>query len=231
MVNPILDPAAQARVEQAVAAAERRTTGEIVCVLTAEVSSYPETAFAVGVLAALVGPAVALGLGFDPAWLLQLTGGWRAAHMAAASTEARTLLTLMLAVQAGLFALAAGLCALDSVRRLLTPLALKRARGRAAAYQQFLSTGLQANAERTGVVIFTSIGDRQVEIVADQIIHAACGDAVWTAAAAAVQAGMRSGDPAAGLVRAVEICGEALALHFPSPDGGENSLADRVLEL
>ncbi len=117
------------------------------------------------------------------------------------------------------------------MRRILTPEPLRSARVRTAADQQFLATGLAANAYRTGVVIFTSIHDRRVEIIADKAINQACGEAIWHAGVQAVEDGMRRGDPAGGLIEAVEVCGEALARHFPSDGGGENTLVDRALEL
>ena len=230
-MTALMTPADHKRIEQAIIAAESRTTGEVVCVLTREVSSYPEIPLVAGVVAALALAPAALALGFDPAWLLSLGGGWRVEHLAAAPDQANAALWAYIALQTALFAVVALLAAIPVIRRLLTPAALKHARVRHAAMQQYLATGLAANVERTGVVIFTSLDDRQVEIIADPGIHAACGEAVWKAAVAAVQAGMRAGDPAGGLTRAVEICGEALATHFPSDGGGPNTLADRLLEL
>jgi putative membrane protein len=231
MVSPSLSPDDHRRVEQAITAAERRTTGEIVCVLAREVSSYPEVPITAGLVAALAIAPALLALGFDPAWLWRLTGDWKVAQAAAAPAQVHAALDAYILFQTALFVVVALAASIPAVRRLLTPTALKHARVRQAARQQFLATGLAAHVERTGVVIFTSLHDRQVEIVADQSIHAACGDAVWKAAVTAVQQGMREGDPAGGLTRAVEICGEALAAHFPSDGGGPNTLSDRVLEI
>lgn len=231
MVNPILSEADHDRLEAAVAAAERGTTGEIVCVLTREASTYPEVAVAAGAVAALAPLPICLLLGYDPIALLQrLAGGWQVAHVAA-SPHAPSGLALFAALQILLFVAVTLLAARPPVRRLLTPGALRSARVKTAAEQQFLATGLAANAYRTGVVIFTSIHDRRVEIVADKAINQACGEAVWHAAVRAVEVGMRRDDPADGLIEAVRVCGEALARHFPSDGGGENTLVDRALEL
>ncbi len=79
MVSPILSEADHDRLEAAVAAAERRTTGEIVCVLTREVSTYPEVPVAAGAVAALAPVPILLALGYDrspscKAW--PADGGW-----------------------------------------------------------------------------------------------------------------------------------------------------------
>ena len=42
---------------------------------------------------------------------------------------------------------------------------------------------------------------------------------------------MKRGQPATGYVRAVELCGEALAAHFPSQGPHENTISDRLLEI
>ena len=41
---------------------------------------------------------------------------------------------------------------------------------------------------------------------------------------------MKAGDPGGGFVAAIEICGEALAEHFPD-DAGPNLVPDRPVEI
>jgi putative membrane protein len=117
------------------------------------------------------------------------------------------------------------------VRRVLTPASLKKSRVHKAAWAQFSATGLQTTDGHTGVVIFASLDDRIVEILADEGIHAKVGATVWDAAVKAVQDGMKARSPAKGFVTAVEICGAALAEHFPATGPHGNDLSDRLLEL
>ena len=42
---------------------------------------------------------------------------------------------------------------------------------------------------------------------------------------------MKRGRPADGFVRAVELCGDALAEHFPSQGPRANALSDRLREI
>jgi putative membrane protein len=130
-----------------------------------------------------------------------------------------------------LFALVAALASVPPVRRVLTPPTLKRRRVHRAALQQFLATGLHVSEGRTGVVIFASTHDRRVELLADDATHEAVGERVWTAAVSAVQDGMRRRAPADGFVRAVELCGAALAEHFPSQGPHANAMSDRLREI
>ena len=133
-------------------------------------------------------------------------------------------------LQVLVFAVVAAVVAWPPMRRAVTPPTLKRHRVHRAALQQFLATGLHAHPGRTGVVIFASQKDRRVELLADDAIHDAVGDLAWNAAVKAVQGGMRRGNPVGGFVGAVEICGEALARHFPG-DAQATPHTDRLIEL
>jgi putative membrane protein len=46
----------------------------------------------------------------------------------------------------------------------------------------------------------------------------------------AVTLGMKSGKPADGFVRAIAICGEALARHFPPEGPPKNRFSNDILE-
>ena len=225
----MLSEADHQRVAAAVAAAEARTSGDIVCILAREVSNYREVPLACAAAAALIAPPLALLLGTPPQALTPFARDW-SAGVGPGVSLVRALEAYGL-LQVVLFALVAALVSIPAVRRVLTPAPLKRHRVHRAALQQFLATGLHATPDRTGVVIFASQHDRRVELLADDAIHAAVGDVAWNAAVAAVQDGMKRDRPADGFVRAVELCGEALATHFPAQGPHENRLSDRLVEL
>src|SRR6185312_16452431 len=117
-----------------------------------------------------------------------------------------------------------------AVRRRLTPRFLKRHRVRQVARHHFAASGLRLSHAEPHILIFASLADRQVELVAHKAIHDAVGEAPWNAAVAAVTEGMKNHKPGDGFVRAIEICGAALAEHFP-PDGPQrNFLPNEILE-
>ena len=223
------------RIMAAVAKAEAATDGEIVCVMSQEVSRYREVPIGFAALIALAGPALAVASGLTP-WSLvldgarRLEGGWTASR-ALNETDLSLILGLYAVIQTLIFAVTVLVASIPPVRRSLTPRALKQHRVHKAAWAQFAATGLHLTEGRTGVLIFASLHDRVVEIVAEEDIHKKVGDAVWSAAVAAVQAGMKSGKAADGFVQAVEICGAALAQHFPSTGPHANDLPDRLLEI
>jgi putative membrane protein len=233
----MISEADQKEIMAAVARAEAATDGEIVCVMSRQVSAYPEVSLAAGAAAALVGPPIALALGVHPADVLDQVlaastslVGWAGAGLTK-DAEMTLILDGYAILQAILFTVVTLLATIPGVRHVLTPKSLKKSRVHKAAWAQFAATGLQTRDGRTGVVIFASLDDRMVEILAAEGIHAKVGDAVWNAAVKAVQEGMKAKSPARGFVQAVEICGAALAEHFPATGPNGNDLSDRLLEL
>ncbi len=218
----MLTKADHQRIADAIAAAEATTCGEIFCVVANESGAYRETPFAWAAGVALIAPPLALLLGMRP-WE-QLGGGdWSAAQ---ATPHPMAILMAYATVQALLFATALLLISAPPVRRLLTPPRVKRGRVHARALEQFAHRLHAAEAE-TGILIYASLSERRVEVIADETIHAKAGDAAWDAAIAAALGPIKSGDVAGGLVAAVEACGAVLARHCPltgeraSPPGGE----------
>ncbi|HEX8232539.1 MAG TPA: TPM domain-containing protein [Caulobacteraceae bacterium] len=218
------------RIAAAVAEAEARTTGEIVCVLARRVSSYPEVPIGWAAAAALLLPPLLVALGVQPLFVSRLLGEWVIGHAAAIERIVGLAIGGYALLQGAIFMAVALLVSIPEVRRLLTPRPLKARRVHAAARQQYLATGLHLSGARTGVVIFASFDDHWVEVVADPLIHGRCGEAVWARAVEAVRSGMKRRDAAGGFVEAVGVCADALAQHFPD-DGGENRLSDRPLEV
>lgn len=219
-----------ARIAGAVAEAERKTSGEVLCVIADKVSDYREVALAWAAVVALAAPPIALWLGLRPLELAARFGQWTAGHAAADDAQAALVLFAYALVQVVLFVLVGLLASIPAVKRLLTPSWLKARRVRRAALGHFAATGLDGSPERTGVVIFAALFEHRVEIVADTLINERCGANPWNAAVSALVAGVKSGEPASGFVRAVEICGEVLSRHFPD-DGGPNRAPDRPVQV
>ena len=220
-----------ANIAAAVTAAEAKTSGEIFCIAAEEVSQYREIPLAWGAAFALILPPLLLVAGVHPwTWAVQESQGWNAVP-ASAQTLISEAIGLYALAQTALFAVVALFVTIPEVRRALTPGFLKRHRVRRTAYAHFASTGLINAPNRTGVLIFASLKDRQVEIVADKAIHDEVGDKVWDAAVKALVTGMKKQAPASGFVQAIEVCGAALAQHFPSEGPHDNRFPDGVVEV
>src|SRR3546814_1730236 len=96
-----------------------------------------------------------------------------------------------------------------------------------------LVTGVQTCALpiwRTAVLIYVSLAEHQVEIVADRAIHSRVEPEEWGRIAAGLVDALKDGRPGDGLVAAVEQSGELLARHFPPDVRNPNELPDRLIE-
>lgn len=234
MRQPFLKPDDLAAIEQAVRAAEVRTTGEIYCVVAEESSDYNATPLAWAAGVALLAPALLLVAGVQvTAPDVSMFGGWTADQVEdVGEATAKAALVGTLLMQALLFAGAMLVVSIPAVRRVLTPRGLKRDRVRRRAEAQFLAKNLHATRERTGLLIYVSAYERMAELIADEAIHAQVGEDAWTAAMAALTAGLRRGDPAGGFAAAIGTCADILATHFPARIGDNpNELPDAVVVL
>jgi putative membrane protein len=222
------------RIHAAIAEAEQRTSGEIFCVVARESGHYREVVFAWAAAVALLAPPLSLVLGLKPsffmaAMLTVLENGWIVAHVGGLNAEVAAALVGYAAVQAALFVIVLAAASLAPVRRLLTPGSLKRAQVHARAMDQFAHR-LHATRAATGVLIFASLAERRVEIVADEAIHAKVAAGTWDRAVRAALGSIGAGEAATGLIAAIGICGDALAEHCPS-DGAHDAAIDDVAEI
>ena len=76
-------------------------------------------------------------------------------------------------------------------------------------------------------MLFVSLAEHYVRIVADEAIAEKVHSSEWQGAVDAFTVHMRSGQTAAGLIAAIERCGAVLAKHAP-PNGSGNELPDRL---
>lgn len=219
------------RIAAAITEAESKSSGEIFCVLAHEVSNYREVPLAWAALAALVLPPLLVLAGLHRLALAGIFSSWTDDSVRAAGNLLLRELSAYAVIQAGIFLAVAIVVALPRIRRSLTPAALKKHRVRQVARHHFAGAGYKVSGGEPHILIFASWQDRRVELVAHEAIHKKVGDAVWDQAVAALTDAMKAGRPGDGFVRAIEICGAALAAHFP-PDGApRNALSNEITEI
>jgi putative membrane protein len=218
------------RIADAIALAESKSSGEIFCVLAHQVSRYREVPLVWATLAAFLLPPLAVLAGLHRLALGDIFSSWTDDSARAVENLILRALSSYALLQAGLFLAVALIVSLPAVRRVMTPRFLKRHRVRQMARHHFVASGAKLTHAQPHILIYASLWDRQVELVAHDAIHKAVGEGPWNAAVAAVTEGMKSGKPGDGFVRAIEICGQALALHFPAEGAVKNALPNEILE-
>ena len=98
-----------------------------------------------------------------------------------------------------------------------------------AAQKAFVRLGITQTKEHNGVLIFVVPGRKTFTVLGDSGIHAKVGQEFWDAVAAKLSGQFRKGDFTGGLVDAVEVIGQKLALHFPYDAATDvNHLSDDV---
>jgi putative membrane protein len=205
MVEDFLDREAQEEVARAIRAAEARTTGEIVTVVARQAHTY--LAFA------LIWPA-----------LFALIVPGPVAHFIDVVDTPEELYALQLIV----FLVLELILLIPRVRMWAVPYSIKRARAGQLAREQFFARGLHLTRGRTGVLIFVSVAERYVEILADAGINEKVGNPEWVAIVESFVSRVSQGQTVVGFVRAVTAVGDILAAHFPGARTDTNELPDRL---
>jgi putative membrane protein len=195
------------QIADAIAAAEQRTSGELVTVIAQAADDYRYIPILWPALAALLLPALLLTVWPE-------IGAWR----------------LYLA-QGAAFVVLALIAHLPPVHLALVPQALKRRRAGRLAREQFFEQGLHLTRARTGVLIFVAVAEHHVEIIADTGINALVPPGTWDRAVADFVERVRAGQIAEGFIAAISQVGERLAEHFPRPADDTNELPNRLVEI
>ncbi|MEZ5653781.1 MAG: TPM domain-containing protein [Burkholderiaceae bacterium] len=117
------------------------------------------------------------------------------------------------------------------IERALPPLAIWRRElsPRERALEVFAELHVWDTAANNGVLLYVSMADRQVEILADRGALAAVSAQVWSTACDAIGKGAASGKLTAGMLDGLQILNDALAGAFPGDGSDPNELRDRPL--
>jgi putative membrane protein len=193
------------RIADAVRAAERRTSGEIVTVIAGTSGRYHSTALAWAAILALALPLPLFFTGLGPITIYE--------------------------IQVGTFAVLALLLAGTRLRFLIAPAAEKEANAARVAREQFYANRLHLTGGRTGVLLFVSIGEHQVHILADKGIDDRLPPGSWDAIIADFVAEVKAGRVADGFVAAIAAIGAHLQQHFPAEREDLNELPDPLVEI
>lgn len=194
------------RISAAITNAERKTSGEIVAVVTDKSSRYQHVPFMWAALLALIIP-------------------WPLIHFT--WMKVQWIFLIQLLVFLALLAIAWH----PAIRLLLVPKSILRANTRRRASEQFLAQNLHTTVGRTGVLIFLSVAEKRVEIIADSGIGAHVDKATWQEIVDDFTADISAGRAVDGFERAIGRIGDLLSRHFPPGVGDPNELPDHLIVL
>ena len=195
------------RIADAIRAAEAKTQGELVCVIAPASNDYRYLPLLWATLIALSVPALV--------WLSQ--AWW---------TQAEVYLA-----QVALFLLALLFLQWPPVKMRLIPRSAQRTHAARRAREQFYAQQLHQTRERTGLLLFVSVAERYVEILADEGINAKVAPGTWDILIKNFVAQLSGGRIAPGFLEAVAACAKILAEHCPAQIENPNELPNRLVEL
>ncbi len=182
-------------IQAAVREAEARTSGEIVPYVVERSDPYQNALWKGAALGALLGPMVALAIyRWSTFW------GW--------PFEAWIVLPAPLGGAVGYL-----LALIDPVRRWMAGEHTLDARARRRAAVAFLDQEVFRTRDRTGILLFLSLFERRVVLLADSGIHQKVEEGAWEAISGRLAQGIRSGRPGPALIEAIRSCGELLERH------------------
>ena len=206
-------------IKEAVKKAESKTSGEIVTAIIKESSDY---AF-FELLASLVGGFIYYSLCLIfyseiSTWLNRLFWTFNPIYP-----------TLFIGISTvlviGILYLLANI---EGVDRLIVPRSVISKKVNRRALLFFGESGLFNTKDRTGVLIFISMREKRVELIADSGINDKVDQTAWTNIVENLIAKLKERQMVEGIVDAITACGYMLVEHFPIEPNDENELSDDV---
>lgn len=194
------------RIRQAVVAAERHTSGEIVPVIVGASDYYAEAEISALTAGLVIGSAAALIWG-DPWGLTRAELVWPLCGAAL-----------------GLLA-----CQVPAIKRWLIP---KRRIAEAAHMRSlaaFTAHGLHYTKAHTGILILISLLEQRVVVLADRGINDKVKPGTWDEVVRIITSGLKSQEGCASFCAAIERCGNILAEHFPRSPDDKDELEDKLV--
>ncbi len=193
------------RIRQTIEQVERETSGEIVTVITHSSDDYRYIPLLWAALVALMLPAPFVFLDIywfiDDQYLYQLAA----------------------------FTVAALVFLISPVRLRLIPVAVRQRRAHRHAMEQFILNGLPATEANNGILLFVSMAEHYVEIIADKGVNERVSEDTWKIIVDDFTTRVKSGAVADGFIEAILRCGEILREHFPGEKNNKDELPNHLI--
>jgi putative membrane protein len=202
-VEELFDSSAREAIADAVRAAELRTSGELVPMVVQRSHDYGALRATSAALLAFAAGVVIFALPLDARlWLPP--------------------------VEVAVFLLGYWLFGRPGPLRLLLSERVRAETVDRAAKLAFLEQGLTRTRDRTGILIFVSLLEHRVEVLADTGIDAQVPEGTWDGVVNTILEGIRSRQAETGLVDAIRICGDLLADRFPPREDDTDELSNEL---
>jgi len=195
----------QARIREAVVAAESKTAGEIVPMLVTSSARYTEVE--------LLGTIIGLFAGMMAEWFWSDPWG----------SHFFNLWPLIGATAGFIFS------RIPQIKRLIASKNRIADAVHTLALASFTEHGLHYTRDHTGILILVSLLERRVEVLADRGINARVETGTWQEIVQILTGGLKTSHACDAYCKAIERCGEILASHFPRQPDDKDELPNRLV--
>jgi len=209
-------------IETALRTAETTTSGEIALAATAESDNYFFYELLASVLIGALCFAVLLPLQNQIYSVLSQFFWEPALWKTTAITGA---------ISFGITALFFLIANIPAIDRLIIPQSIRSRMVYLRALRHFVESGTYATVNRTGILIFVSLMEHEVRIIADSAISTRIPQDRWDQIAETVAKGVKNASLSVALIEAIGICGTLLTEHFPAEQHNPNELVDGLVLL
>jgi putative membrane protein len=196
----------QERIQQAVIAAETKTSGEIVPMIVSASGRYAEIELS-GLVVGLVCGTLAALLWHDPWGSVQIYLFWPVVGAI----------------------LGFAICSIPSLKRRMISKDRIADAVQAHSLAAFTAHGLHYTKAHTGILIFASLLEHRVVVLADRGINEKVAAGTWDEIVNTITEGLKSGNGCDGFCKAIERCGEILAQHFPRSADDRDELPNKLV--
>jgi uncharacterized membrane protein len=97
------------------------------------------------------------------------------------------------------------------------------------AEKEFYRLGMNSTKDKTGILLFLLLGERQFYILADEGINRKVSKETWYELRDEIQNQFREGKFSSGLIHGIEKVGKILSEHFPIKADDKNELSNKVI--
>ncbi len=206
LVNRFLSTEDKALIKERVAAAEKRTTGEIVVMVVSSSYHYPLANILGGALFGfIVAISISLITGMETMW--HFLGFFLPSFVLGNETIKRSFF----------------------LKRPFVSRSDMEEEVEEAAIGSFYKKEVYNTRDYTGILIYISLFEHRVWVLGDKGINAKVDPAVWQGIADIITAGIKGKKQGLAICEAVDHCGDILQQHFPSSSDNPNELDDSVV--
>ena len=196
----------QERIQQTVIAAEKKTSGEIVPMLVSASGRYAEVELSGLVVGLVLGTLAAISW-HDP---------WGSVHI-----------YLLWPVVGAILGFA--VCSIPTLKRRLIAKDRIADAVHTRSLAAFTGQGLHHTRAETGILIFVSLLEHRVVVLADRGINEKVEAGTWNEIVNMITESLKSGNSCDGFCKAIERCGEILAKHFPRSVDDRDELPNKLV--